>query len=75
MTESNEIARQHEVDDLPLWGDHASHEILLEALTSHGVSEEVFARLLSAYRVNAHKQRIHTTVEFDEIFQSIGAEV
>jgi hypothetical protein len=74
MTQANEISRQHEVDDLPLWRDQASHEVLLEALSSHGVDEEIFARLLSAYRGHAHKQRPRgITADFDEIFQSIGA--
>ena len=69
---TNEISIRHEVDDLPLWRDPGSHNVLRESLSAQGVDEEVFARLLSAYRGNAHKQRIHTSVEFDEIFQSIG---
>lgn len=74
MTQANEISRQHEVDDLPLWRDRDSHEVLLEALSRHGVDEEIFARLLSAYRGHAHKQRPRgITADFDEIFQSIGA--
>jgi hypothetical protein len=74
MTQANEIAQQQEVDDLPLWRDHLSHEVLLEALSRHGVDEEIFARLLSAYRGHAHKQRPRgITADFDEIFQSIGA--
>lgn len=74
MTEENAIAQQHEVDDLPLWRDQASHEVLLDALSQHGVNEEIFARLLSAYRGRAHKQRPRgITADFDEIFQSIGA--
>lgn len=75
MTQTNEIAQRHEVDDLPLWGDQDSHEVLLEALLRHGVDEELFARLLSAYRDHAHKQRPRgITADFDEIFQSIGVE-
>lgn len=74
MTHENKIAQLHEVDDLPLWRDHVSHEVLLDALSSNGVDEEVFARLLSAYRGHAHKQRPRgITADFDEIFQSIGA--
>ena len=69
---ANEIAIRQGVDDLPLWRDADSHDVLLETLTAQYVDEEIFARLLSAFRGNAHKQRIHTTVEFDEIFQSIG---
>ncbi len=68
----NEIAINHEVNDLPLWRDAASHHVLLTALSTHNVDEEVFARLLSIYRSNAHKQKIHTTNEFDEVFQSIA---
>lgn len=69
---TNEISIRYEVDDLPLWRDTGSHNVLLDSLFAQGVDEEIFARLLSAYRGNAHKQRIHTTAEFDEIFQSIG---
>lgn len=74
MTQANEISRQHEVDDLPLWRDQDSHDVLLESLSRHEVDEEIFARLLSAYRGHAHKQRPRgITADFDEIFQSIGA--
>lgn len=74
MTEGNAIAQQHEVDDLPLWSDKASHEVLLDALSRHGVNEEIFARLLSAYHDQAHKARARgITADFDEIFQSIIA--
>jgi len=69
---ANDIAVRQEVDDLPLWRDTASHDVLVETLSAQGVDEVIFARLLSAFRGNAHKQRIHTTVDFDEIFQSIG---
>lgn len=73
MTKTNEVAQQHEVDDLPLWRDQASYEALLNALAQHSVDEEIFARLLSAYRGHAHKQRPRgITADFDEIFQSIG---
>lgn len=75
MTQANEIAQQQEVDDLPLWKDQSSHDVLLDALSKHGVDEEIFARLLAAYRGHAHKQRPRgITADFDEIFQSIGAE-
>lgn len=68
-----EIANHYEVDDLPLWKDPASHEVLLKSLRDQGVSEVIFARCLSAYRGHAHKQRPKgITAEFDEIFQSIG---
>jgi hypothetical protein len=74
MNHVNIIAQQHEVDDLPLWRDQVSHEVLLDAISRHVVDEEVFARLLSAYRGHAHKQRPRgITADFDEIFQSIGA--
>lgn len=74
MTQTNKIAQQQEVEDLPLWRDKFSHEVLMEALSKHGVDEEIFARLLSSYRSHAHKQRPRgITADFDEIFQSIGA--
>lgn len=73
MTIKNEIAQQYELDDLPLWKDPASHQILLQVLKEYEVNEEVFARCLSAYRGHAHKQRPRgITAEFDEIFQTIG---
>lgn len=74
MTEGNAIAQQHELDDLPLWRDKASHEVLLDTLSRHGVNEEIFARLLSAHHHRAHKARARgITADFDEIFQSIIA--
>ena len=69
---ASEIALRHEVDDLPLWRDPQAYAVLKETLECHGVDEEIFARLVAVYRENAHKQKIHTTVGFDEIFQSIG---
>lgn len=70
---ANEIAICHEVDDLPLWRDPVSHKVLREALLAQGVDEEIFARLLSAYRDHAHKQRPRgITADFDDIFLSIG---
>lgn len=73
MTFENKISQQYEVDDLPLWKDPISYETLLKCLQENGVSEEVFARCLSAYRGHAHKQRPRgITAEFDEIFQTIG---
>jgi len=70
--EENEIAIRHEVNDLPLWRDSATHDVLRERLDRHGVDEEIFARLVSAYRGHAHKQRPRgITADFDDIFQSI----
>ena len=75
MTITSEIAQQQQVDDLPLWRDAGAYEVLLEALSHHKVDEEVFARLLSAHRELAHKQRARgITADFDEIFQSISSE-
>lgn len=75
MTTTNEIAQQHQVDDLPLWRDAGAHDVLYKALSQHKVDEDVFARLLSAYRDLAHMQRTRgITADFDEIFQSIRTE-
>ncbi len=72
----NVISRQHEVDDLPLWRDEDSHQVLQQTLAQHGVDEEVFARVLSACRERAHQQRHRgITADLDEIFQSIGSGV
>jgi len=69
----NEIATRYAVDDLPLWRDPVSHDVLLETLTAQHVDEEIFIRLLSAYRDLAHKQRVRgITSDFDSIFLSIG---
>lgn len=74
MTAEIEIAQQHEVDDLPLWRDADAHGVLREALTRHQVEEEVFVRLVAAYRDHAHKQRPRgITADFDEIFQSLDS--
>lgn len=74
MSQAKGIAQQHGVDDLPLWSDNDSHEVLLDAISKCGVDEEIFARLLSAYRDHAHKQRPRgITADFDDIFQSIEA--
>jgi hypothetical protein len=77
MTQTpNAIAQQHEVDDLPLWRDADAHQVLQQSLAQHGVDEEVFARLLSAYQGHAHKGNTKgITGNFDAIFQSIGIEV
>lgn len=71
----NTISQQHEVDDLPLWRDKDAHQVLQKTLAQHGVDEKVFARVLSACRERAHQQRHRgITADFDEIFQTIGAE-
>ena len=69
----DEIAIRHEVDDLPLWRDFPTHEVMKQILDKHGVDEEIFARLISSYRSHAHKQRPRgITSDFDDIFQSVG---
>lgn len=57
MDDSFDIAIDHEVDDLPLWRDLDAHTLLASCLKRHEVPEEQFARLISAYRDHAHKQR------------------
>jgi len=65
----NEIAKRHAVADLPLWGDPAAHAMLCEKLAMHGVDEEVFASLITAYREHAHKERKRGLfADFDGIF-------
>lgn len=74
MTTESEAAQQHEVDDLPLWRDADAHDVLRAALIRHQVEEEVFVRLVAAYRDHAHKQRPRgITADFDEIFQSLDS--
>ena len=61
------------VHGLPLWRDKEAHDVLKKILKKHDVDEEIFARLVSAYRDHAHKQRPRgISADFDEIFQSIG---
>ncbi|MDP2831807.1 MAG: hypothetical protein Q8Q28_00615 [Pseudomonadota bacterium] len=68
----NEIAKRHEVDDLPLWSDPAAHAMLCEKLATHGVDEEVFASLIAAYRGHAHKERKRGLLDdFDGIFLAL----
>lgn len=71
MSEPNEIAIRHEVDDLPLWRDAATYQMLEEVLNHYQISEEVFAQLVAAYRSHAHKQRTRgLTADFDGILLS-----
>ena len=57
MSDSFDIAIEHEVDDLPLWPDPDAHALVKDCLDRHAVPEEQFARLIAAYREHAHKQR------------------
>lgn len=71
MFEPNEIAIRHEVDDLPLWRDETTHQMLAAILNEFQVSEEAFAQLVAAYRSHAHKQRTRgLTADFDDILMS-----
>jgi len=68
----NEIAKRHEVDDLPLWSDQTAHAMLCEKLAVHGVDEEVFARLIAAYRGYAHKGNVKGLyADIDDIFPTV----
>lgn len=51
------IAKEHDVDDLPLWRDPIAYAIVKTCLQQHGVKEEHLIRLVAAYREHAHKQR------------------
>lgn len=57
MNKVSSIAADCGVDDLPLWRDPDAHATVSALLQQHGVCEEQFARLVSAYRDHAHKQR------------------
>lgn len=57
MSDSLDIAIDHDVDDLPLWRDPDAHALLAACLKRHQVPEEQFARLVATYREHAHKQR------------------
>jgi hypothetical protein len=71
LNNSRNIAIEHEVDDLPLWGDWDAHSVLMNALSHYGVPEEQFARLIAAYRDHAHKQRTRgLTEDIDDILMT-----
>lgn len=57
LNNTRSIAVECGVDDLPLWRDSEAHATVSALLRKHGVPEEEFARLVSAYRDHAHKQR------------------
>ena len=59
MSDSFDIAIEHEVDDLPLWRDPDAHALVKDCLDRHDVPEEQFARLIAAYREHAHKLKKH----------------
>jgi len=59
------------VDDLPLWRDPDAHATVSTLLQQHGVCEGQFARLVSAYRDHAHKQRARgLNDDFDAILMT-----
>lgn len=74
MSNVSSIAVECGVDDLPLWRDPDLHATVNALLRQHGVSEEQFARLVSAYRGHAHKQRTRgLNDDFDAILMADGS--
>ena len=73
MNNARNIAIECGVDDLPLWRDPYVHATVSALLHQHGVSDEQFARLVSAYRDHAHKQRARgLNDDFDAILMADG---
>lgn len=73
MNNASNIAIECGVDDLPLWRDPDARATVSALLPQHGVSEEQFARLISAYRNHAHKQRARgLNDDFDAILMADG---
>ena len=73
MNNASNIAIECGVDDLPLWRDPDVHATAFALLHQHGVSDEQFARLVSAYRDHAHKQRARgLNDDFDAILMADG---
>ena len=71
MNNASNIAIECGVDDLPLWRDPDVHATVSALLHQHGVSDEQFARLVSAYRDHAHKQRARgLNDDFDAILMA-----
>ena len=56
MNKVSSIAADCGVDDLPLWRDPEAYATVTALMQQHGVCEEQFARLVSAYRDLAHQQ-------------------
>ena len=73
MNNASSVAAECGVDDLPLWRDPDVHATVSALLFKHGVSDEQFARLVSAYRGHAHKQRTRgLNDDFDAILMADG---
>lgn len=71
MNNVSSIAVERGVDDLPLWRDPEAYATVTVLLQQHGVGEEQFARLVSAYRDLAHMQRARGLNEdFDVILMA-----
>lgn len=71
LNNPHSIAAECGVDDLPLWRDPEAQATVIALLRQHGVAEEEFARLVSAYRGHAHKQRTRGLNEdFDAILMA-----
>ena len=74
MSDSFDIAIEHEVDDLPLWRDPDAHALVKDCLDRHAVPEEQFARLIATYRQHAHKQRRRGLDDDIDAILMIGAD-
>ena len=73
MNNASNIAMECGVDDLPLWRDPDVQATVSALLHQLGVSDEQFARLVSAYRDHAHKQRARgLNDDFDAILMADG---
>lgn len=71
MNNVSSIAIECGVDDLPLWRDPDVYATVSTLLQQHGISNEQFVRLVSAYRDHAHKQRARgLNDDFDAILMA-----
>jgi tRNA1(Val) A37 N6-methylase TrmN6 len=56
------------LSDLPLWGDEAAKEVLIELCRKNSVSLEVITELVTVQRERQHQERAHgINKRFEEI--------
>ncbi len=66
-----DINLEHQVNDLPLWSDNDSHQVLQNVAQEHGISLDALAELLIWEREQQERQRKRGITEvFDEIFDN-----
>lgn len=66
-----DINLEHQVNDLPLWSDTDSHQVLKNVAQEHGISLTALAKLLVWERERQERlTRLGITEVFDKIFDN-----